>query len=68
MGSVGNGVRSRWTLVAKTLAKHPWLLMSWILLAAPAVAGQKVVPQPWSAGVYPAVLVVALLLFSRVSA
>jgi hypothetical protein len=54
--------------VAKTLAKHPWLLMSWILLAALAVAVQKVVPQPWSAGVYPGVLVVALLLFSRASA
>ncbi|MFJ9197193.1 hypothetical protein [Streptomyces flaveolus] len=54
--------------MAKTLAKHPWLLVSWIPLAALAVVGQKVVPQPWSAGVSPAVLVVALLLFSRVSA
>ncbi|MFF9043226.1 hypothetical protein [Streptomyces parvulus] len=41
--------------------------MSWVLLAVAAVAARKIVPQPWSAGVYPVVLFVALLLFSRAS-
>ncbi|WCN05140.1 hypothetical protein M6G08_25200 [Streptomyces sp. M92] len=41
--------------------------MSWVLLAVVAVAAWNIVPQPWSAGVYPVVLFVALLLFSRAS-
>jgi hypothetical protein len=51
--------------VARTLVKRPWLFASWVLLAVLAVAALKIVPQPWSAAVYPFVLVVALLLFSR---
>ncbi|MEU4146372.1 hypothetical protein [Streptomyces parvulus] len=50
-----------------TLAKSPWLVVSWVLLAVAAVAARKIVPQPWSAGVYPVVLFVALLLLSRAS-
>ncbi|MFI7346465.1 hypothetical protein ACIBSR_09360 [Streptomyces sp. NPDC049936] len=50
-----------------TLAQRPWLVVSWVLLAVVAVAARKIVPQPWSAGVYPVVLFVALLLFSRAS-
>ncbi|MFG3316706.1 hypothetical protein ACGF3J_01480 [Streptomyces sp. NPDC048171] len=41
--------------------------MSWVLLAVASVAALKIVPQPWSAGVYPVVVFVALLLFSRAS-
>ncbi|MEU9624522.1 MULTISPECIES: hypothetical protein [unclassified Streptomyces] len=68
MGSMGDGFRRRWAFVARTLIKRPWLLGSWVLLAVLTVAAQKIVPQPWSAGVYPVVLIVALLLFSRASA
>lgn len=67
MGSMGDGRRSRRAFVARTLAKHPWLVASWVLLAVLAVAAMKLVPQPWSAGVYPIVLCVALLLFHRAS-
>lgn len=65
MGSVGDSFRSRWAFVARTLVKRPWLFASWVLLAVLAVTALKIVPQPWSAGVYPVVLFVALLLFSR---
>ncbi|MBV7670005.1 hypothetical protein STHAL_11040 [Streptomyces halstedii] len=65
MGAMGDSFRSRWVFVARTLVKRPWLFASWVLLAVLAAAALKVVPQPWSAGVYPVVLLVALLLFSR---
>ncbi|MFJ3697327.1 hypothetical protein ACIPW9_24855 [Streptomyces sp. NPDC090052] len=65
MGSMGDGFRSRWAIVARTLVKRPWLFASWVLLAVLAVAALKIVPQPWSAGVYPVVLFVALPLISR---
>ncbi|MEV8457709.1 hypothetical protein AB0467_34265 [Streptomyces sp. NPDC052095] len=68
MGSMGDNFRSRWAFVARTLVKRPWLILSWVVLAAVAVAAGKIVPQPWSAGVYPVALFVALLLFSRASA
>ncbi|MER7057482.1 MULTISPECIES: hypothetical protein [unclassified Streptomyces] len=67
MGSMGDSSRSRWAFVGGTLAKRPWLVVSWVLLAVVAVAAWKIVPQPWSAGVYPVVLFFALLLFSRAS-
>lgn len=67
MGSMGDSPRSRWAFVGKTLATRPWLIVSWVLLAGVAVAAWKIMPQPWSAGVYPVVLFVALLLFSRAS-
>ncbi|WP_327259129.1 MULTISPECIES: hypothetical protein [unclassified Streptomyces] len=47
--------------------KHPWLLVSWLLLAGLVASAQKIVPQPWSAGIYPVSLFVAMLLFSRAS-
>ncbi|MGW5564940.1 hypothetical protein ACWEWD_16185 [Streptomyces tendae] len=53
--------------MGKTLAMRPWLIVSWVLLAGVAVAAWKIVPQPWSAGIYPVALFVALLLFSRAS-
>lgn len=65
MGSMGDTFRSRWAIVARMLVKRPRLFASWVLLAVLAVATLKIVPQPWSVGVYPVVLVVALLLFSR---
>ncbi|MEV5199599.1 hypothetical protein [Streptomyces sp. NPDC053720] len=68
MGSMRDGFRSRWAFVARPLVKRPWLFASWVLLAVLAVAALKVVPQPWSAGVYPVALFVALLLFSRATA
>jgi hypothetical protein len=68
MGSMGDSFWSRWAFVARTLVKRPWLFSSWVLLAVSAVAALRFVPQPWSAGVYPVVLFVALLLFSRTSA
>lgn len=67
MGSMGDSFRSRWAFAARTLVKCPWLFASWVLLTILAVAALKIVPQPWSAGVYPVVLFVALLLFSRAS-
>jgi Na+/melibiose symporter-like transporter len=68
MGSMGDSFRSRWAFVGGTLVRRPWLVVSWFLLAVVAVAAWKIVPQPWSAGVYPVVLFAALLLFSRASA
>ncbi|GJF24729.1 MULTISPECIES: hypothetical protein [Streptomyces] len=68
MESVGDGVRSRRTFVVEALVKHPWFLVSRLLLATVTVAVPKVVPQPWSAGVHPVSLIVAMLLFSRASA
>jgi len=59
--------RSRWAFVGRTLVKRPWLIVSWVVLAVVAVVAGKIVPQPWSAGVYPVVLFVALLLFPRAS-
>ncbi|MGW1407944.1 hypothetical protein [Streptomyces sp. NPDC002403] len=53
--------------MARTLVKRPWLILSWVVLAVVAVAAGKIVPQPWSAGVYPVVSFVALLLFSWAS-
>ncbi|MBD2830563.1 hypothetical protein ID875_29510 [Streptomyces globisporus] len=53
--------------MGRTLVNPPWLIVSWVVLAIVAVAAGKVVPQPWSAGIYPVVLFVALLLFSRAS-
>ncbi|WP_218172414.1 hypothetical protein OH786_00805 [Streptomyces atratus] len=53
--------------MAKTLIKRPGLFMSWFLLAALTVGALKIVPQPWSAGLCPVVLSVAMLLFSRTS-
>lgn len=67
MGSMGEDFRGRWAFVGRTLVNRPWLIVSWVVLAIVAVAAGKVVPQPWSAGVYPVVLLVALLLFSRAS-
>ncbi|MFI1191255.1 hypothetical protein [Streptomyces californicus] len=68
MGSMGVELDGRWGFVGRTLVKRPWLIVSWAVLAVVAVAAGKIVPQPWSAGVYPVVLFVALLLFSRASA
>lgn len=67
MGSMGEGFQSRWALAARTLFTYPWLLASWVVLAALTVVAVEIVPQPWSAGVYPVVLFVAMLLFSRAS-
>ncbi|WP_406151511.1 hypothetical protein [Streptomyces sp. NBC_01012] len=67
MGSMGDIFRSRWAFVGRTLVKRPWLIASWVVLAVVAVAVGKIVPQPWSGGVYPVVLFVALRLFSRAS-
>ncbi|WP_439081004.1 hypothetical protein [Streptomyces sp. WL006] len=67
MGSMGHNFRGRWAFVGRTLVNRPWLIVSWVVLAIVAVAAGKVVPQPWSAGAYPVVLFVALLLFSRAS-
>ncbi|MDX3319802.1 hypothetical protein PV415_23135 [Streptomyces sp. ME03-5684b] len=67
MGSMGGNFRSRWAIVGRTLVKRPWLIVSWVALAVVTVAAGKIVPQPWSAGVYPVVLFIALLLFSRAS-
>ncbi|MEU1796566.1 MULTISPECIES: hypothetical protein [Streptomyces] len=67
MGSMEDDFRGRWAFVGRTLVNRPWLIVSWVVLAIVAVAAGKVVPQPWSAGIYPVVLFVALLLFSRAS-
>ncbi|MEU5824686.1 hypothetical protein [Streptomyces sp. NPDC047803] len=67
MGLMGDNFRSRWAFVGGKLAKHPWLIVSWAVLAVVAVEAGKIVPQPWSAGVYPVVLIVAQLLFSLAS-
>ncbi|NUS89563.1 MAG: hypothetical protein HOY75_44410 [Streptomyces sp.] len=68
MEPVGTVSRSRRTLVVKALVEHPWFLVSRLLLATVTVAVPKAVPQPWSAGVHPVSLIVAMLLFSRASA
>lgn len=67
MGEVGEGFRARATVIVSTLLKRPWVLVTWLLLAVLTVAVHKVVPQPWSAGVYPVALLVALWAFSRAS-
>ncbi|GGY98406.1 hypothetical protein [Streptomyces nitrosporeus] len=53
--------------MGSTLSKRPWLGASWVLFAVAVVAAWKTVPQPWSAGVYPVVSFVVLLLFYRAS-
>ncbi|MFE6977258.1 hypothetical protein [Streptomyces sp. NPDC057682] len=67
MGSMGDDFRGRWAFVGRTLVKRPWLIVSWVVLAVVAVVAGKIMPQPWSAGIYPVVLFVALLLFSWAS-
>jgi membrane protein implicated in regulation of membrane protease activity len=47
------------------MVKRPWLLFSWLALAALVVGAQHWVPQPWTAAAYPIALIVALWLFKR---
>jgi hypothetical protein len=65
MGTVEESFWTRAVAVVRTLMRRPWMLLSWVILAGLVVCAQKVVPQPWSAGVYPVALFVALWIFSR---
>jgi len=65
---MGEGFGGRCVGVARALLKRPWLLLSWLVLAALTVGAQKIVTSPWSAAVYPVALLIALWLFSRATA
>lgn len=56
---------SRLGAVCGGMVKRPWLLFSWLALAALVVGAQHWVPQPWTAAAYPIALIVALWLFKR---
>jgi hypothetical protein len=67
MSKVGKGFRAGASFVFRTLSRHPWIILAWLLLAGLTVAAQKVVPQPWSAGIQPVALIVAMWVFSLAS-
>ncbi|MDX3820854.1 hypothetical protein PV691_37570 [Streptomyces sp. AK08-01A] len=56
---------NRLAAACRAVVKRPWLLLSWLALAALVVCAQHFVPQPWSAVVYPVALVAALGLANR---
>jgi hypothetical protein len=56
---------SRAGSLLRTLTRRPIVLVGWIALAALTVVAQHVIPQPFSALVYPIYLGLAVWLFRR---